>query len=368
MSEGYAYCKMLFEDNKPTDFIYMDVNAKFAELTGLKDVVGKTVSEVIPGIQESNPEPFECYGRVALTGKPEKLETYVKPLGIWFSVSVYSPGREYFVAVFENVTEPKRMEDELRKSEERFRKIFDESQVGIITSAPDYRFEKINPAFCRMIGYTATELASMTFADITHPDDIRKDIENIKKLGRGEISFYKVEKRYLRKTGETIWGNIVVSSVRNNNGTLLYYLAMIEDITVRKRAEEAIRESEERFRMVFENVFDGISIYSEDPDPSKRRLVECNERYAAMAGRSREELLQLGSTQGLQITLEDTANINRLESLAGERHIKAPSRGFDRMERIMLLSMWACRSHGGESRTRLASIATSPSANERTRH
>jgi PAS domain S-box-containing protein len=209
------------------------------------------------------------------------------------------------------------MEDELRKSEERFRKIFDESQVGIITSAPDYRFEKINPAFCRMIGYTATELASLTFADITHPDDIRKDIENIKKLGLGEISFYKAEKRYLRKTGETIWGNIVVSSVRNNNGTLLYYLVMIEDITVRKRAEEAIRESEERFRMMFENVFDGISIYREDPDPSKRRLVECNERYAAMAGRSREELLQRGSTQGLQITHEETVNIKRLESLAG---------------------------------------------------
>jgi two-component system cell cycle sensor histidine kinase/response regulator CckA len=440
MSEGYAYCKMLFEDNKPIDFIYMDVNAKFAELTGLKDVVGKTVSEVIPGIQESNPELFECYGRVALTGKPEKLEPYVKPLGIWFSVSVYSPEREYFVAVFENVTERKqaeeslreseeryralftfspdalyvhvdrrialvnpslcqllgaddpslligksvfeivhpeyheelrqrwnlvfggqpaplleekfirldgtlvdvevsavaidwegskavqviardvterkRMEDELRKSEERFRKIFDESQVGIITSAPDYRFEKINPAFCRMIGYSANELASMTFADITHPDDIRKDIENVKKLGLGEISFYKAEKRYLRKTGEIIWGNVVVSSVRNIKGTLLYYLAMIEDISERKRAEEAIRESEERFRMVFENVFDGISIYSEDPDPSKRRLVECNDRYAAMAGRSREELLQRGSTQGLQITHEETANIKRLESLA----------------------------------------------------
>ena len=67
--------------------------------------------------------------------------------------------------------------------------------------------------------------------------------------------------------------------------------------------------------MVFENVFDGISIYSEDPDPSKRRLIECNDRYAVMAGRSREELFLLGSTQGLQITLEDTANIDRLESL-----------------------------------------------------
>ena len=86
----------------------------------------------------------------------------------------------------------------------------------------------------------------------------------------------------------------------------------------RRRTTEAIRDSEERFRMVFDHVFDGISIYSEDPDPSKRTLVECNDRYAAMAGRRRAELLQRGSTQGLQITLEDTANSVRLKSLIGE--------------------------------------------------
>jgi PAS domain S-box-containing protein len=92
-------------------------------------------------------------------------------------------------------------------------------------------------------------------------------------------------------------------------------LIAIEDITERKRAQEKVRDSEERFRMVFENVFDGISIYNEDPDPSKRRLIECNERYAIQAGRSRDDLLQLGSTLGLQITLEDKANIYRLKSI-----------------------------------------------------
>jgi len=108
---------------------------------------------------------------------------------------------------------------------------------------------------------------------------------------------------------ETVWnrkdGSIVhiresARVIRDLNGKTLYYDGSVEDITERKRAEEEVRESEENFRMVFENVFDGISIYSEDPDPSKRRLIECNEQYAAMAGRSREELLQLGTTLGLQ--------------------------------------------------------------------
>ena len=87
---------MLFEDGKPQDFIYLDVNKAFETLTGLKDVAGKKVSEVISGVQESNPELFEIYGRVALTGKPEKIELYVAALNSWLFISVYRPKLEHF--------------------------------------------------------------------------------------------------------------------------------------------------------------------------------------------------------------------------------------------------------------------------------
>jgi PAS domain-containing protein len=80
MLNGFAYCRMLFEDDKPHDFIYLKVNSAFEALTGLKDVVGKRVSEVIPGIHQSNPELLEIYGRVASTGIPERFETYVGAL------------------------------------------------------------------------------------------------------------------------------------------------------------------------------------------------------------------------------------------------------------------------------------------------
>lgn len=115
---GFAYCQMLFEHGRPHDFIYIDVNSAFETLTGLKNVVGKKVSDVIPGIRESNPELFEIYGRVALTQIPERFETYVEALGRWFSISVYSPSKEYFVAVFEVITERKRAEEEIRKLNE----------------------------------------------------------------------------------------------------------------------------------------------------------------------------------------------------------------------------------------------------------
>ena len=110
MLNGFAYCKMLFEDGRPQDFIYLEVNSAFEKLTGLKNVVGKKVTEVIPGIRESYPVLFEIYGRVALTGKPESFEIYLEPLAAWFFVSVYSTEKGYFAAVFDNITERKRAE------------------------------------------------------------------------------------------------------------------------------------------------------------------------------------------------------------------------------------------------------------------
>jgi PAS domain S-box-containing protein len=116
--EGIARCQMLFDDHgSPEDFIYLEVNSAFSMSTGLEDVVGKRMTEVVPGISESNPELFETCGRVARTGQPEKLETEIKPLGIWLSMSVHSPERDQLVAVFDNITERKRSEEALLRAE-----------------------------------------------------------------------------------------------------------------------------------------------------------------------------------------------------------------------------------------------------------
>jgi len=115
MLEGFAYCRMLFENSKPQDFVYVNVNRAFEQLTGLKNVVGKKVTEVIHGIRESNPELFEIYGGVVRTGEPASFETFVDPLGRWFSVSAYRTEEGHFVAVFDNITERKRAEEGIRQ-------------------------------------------------------------------------------------------------------------------------------------------------------------------------------------------------------------------------------------------------------------
>lgn len=113
IQEGMAFCEMVYdEDGTPVDWRYLKVNAQFTALTGLRDIEGKKVSEAIPGILERDPDLIVVYNRVATTGDSEKIETYVNSIGQWLDISVISPSRGYFSAIFENVTERKRDEQE----------------------------------------------------------------------------------------------------------------------------------------------------------------------------------------------------------------------------------------------------------------
>ncbi|MDO8684303.1 MAG: SpoIIE family protein phosphatase [Armatimonadota bacterium] len=136
MLDGLAHCRMIYEDGIPTDFVYLTVNNSFVTLTGLKNAAGKKASELIPGIRKSNPELLEIYGRVAITGNPERFETHVKALARWFNVSVFSPSREHFVAIFDDITDRKRAEDQLVKKEQRSRNIATALQDALLPDVP----------------------------------------------------------------------------------------------------------------------------------------------------------------------------------------------------------------------------------------
>jgi PAS domain S-box-containing protein len=143
----------------------------------------------------------------------------------------------------------KRSENRLRESEERFRRVFEEGPLGLALVGRDYRFVKVNDALCRMVGYDESELVQMSFMDITHPDDMAADMEMAQQLFKRKIPFFRLQKRYLKKTGEVIWINLTASNLLDSDGEPLHALAMVEDITEIKRTQE-----EALFRQKLESV------------------------------------------------------------------------------------------------------------------
>ncbi len=142
-----------------------------------------------------------------------------------------------FVGVQKDVTERVRYEEELRESEERFRMTFEAAGVGMAHVAPDERWLRINGKLAEIVGYPMEELLSLTFQDITHPDDLQESLEPINRMLVGEIDAYSMEKRYLRKDSRRVWVNLTVSLVRASTGEPGYLVSVIEDITERKLAE-----------------------------------------------------------------------------------------------------------------------------------
>jgi len=129
----------------------------------------------------------------------------------------------------------------LRQSEARFRATFAQAAVGMAQVAPDGHWLLVNQRLCDIIGYSRDELVSRTFQEITHPQDLHSDLEQMHRLLAGEIDSYAMEKRYLHKNGQPVWINLTVSLVRNPDGTPQYFIAAVEDINRRKAAEEEIR-------------------------------------------------------------------------------------------------------------------------------
>ena len=127
--------------------------------------------------------------------------------------------------------------------------MFEEGPLGLALVGTDYRFLKVNSALCRMVGYKEEELVHKTFSEITHPDDVQADVVLAERLFRREVPFYRIQKRYVKKSGEIIWINLTASIIHGSDGEPIHGIAMVEDITEMKRTQE-----EALFRQKLESV------------------------------------------------------------------------------------------------------------------
>lgn len=169
------------------------------------------------------------------------------------------------------------VEQTLRNSVEQFRQVFEEGPVGMMLVKLDGEILKVNNAFCAMVGYPEADLRRSTFDGVTHPEDVGKDVERIQLLAKGEISNYKTEKRFITRKGDVIWGLLTVSVVREADGTPMYAVRIIEDITARKRGEEELEQSLSVLRATLESSTDGILVIDQN-----RRIVNYNRKFVEM--------------------------------------------------------------------------------------
>lgn len=124
----------------------------------------------------------------------------------------------------------------LQESEERFRGAFDGAAIGMAMVAPDGRWLRVNDALTRLLGFSREDLLDLTFQDLTHPDDLERDLEAVRDVLAGRINWYHMEKRYIRKDGTLLWGLLAVSLVRAKDGEPAYFVSQISDITAAKQA------------------------------------------------------------------------------------------------------------------------------------
>ncbi len=298
--------RQLFENAPEAVYIqdrdgrFLDVNRGACEMYGHEKAffLGKTPADLAaPGMNdlhriaalvretfdEGTPHAFEFWGLRA-DGTPF-------PKDVRVATGTYG-GRHVVVAYARDITETKAAEEALRESEERFRSLYENATIGIYRTTPDGRILMANPALVEMLGYSSfEELASRNLAEEGFEPEYPRSAFQEEIERKGEVR--GLESAWRRRDGTVIYVRESARAIRDEKGRTVYYEGTVEDITERKRAEEALRESEERFRSLYENAT--IGIYRTTPDG---RILMGNPALVEMLGYSSFE--ELGS-----LNLED---------------------------------------------------------------
>jgi PAS domain S-box-containing protein len=426
---GIAHCRvMISEDDKPVNYKILRINDAYTRITGLTkdDIEGKTAKDVFSLEGDYPYEHLGIYSKVALEGIETNIESFFSRFNKWLQIYVYSPKKGEFTAIFSDITDRKKIEEELKESEERFRTladniapfawmanpsgkvfwfnkrwleytgttpgemvkkgwprmihpnhvsrvvksfrraiqtgenyeetfplrgkdgqfrwyisralpikdkegrilrwfgtnsditeqrkteeslrrseqrlegIFNDVAIGIIEVDAENHISTINARACDILGYTPRELLGRSIQEITFPEDIDITNELNTKLHNGEINIFDYEKRYIKKDGSLLWAHVTVSSVRNSDGQHINSIGTVEDISEKKRSLDALRESELKFRLLFENITEGVALFELVCKESKAidyRLLSINPAFSELAGLDPETAKGLLGTQ-----------------------------------------------------------------------
>jgi PAS domain S-box-containing protein len=238
-------------------------------------------------------------------------------------------GKDVVIVTARDISNRKKNEKAIKKTQEKLNNIFNLANSGIILADLAGNFLEFNNWWLRMTGYSHEEFSQMKKFVITHPDDVEKSKMWYDKIISGEIDKYQIEKRYLRKDGSTFWGESSISAIKDKDNKITNTIGIVSDITERKLAEEALRESEAKYRGLVENSPDGIVTYVHDKityaNSEALRIVRANS-YDQIIGKSVLEFVHPESKESItqrmkEVLMDDNATQiveEKLITLSGE--------------------------------------------------
>ncbi|MGE0127018.1 MAG: PAS domain S-box protein [Blastocatellales bacterium] len=269
------------------------INPAFTKMTGYapEDVIGKT-PRILQG-PKTDPAVLDRLREDCARGRIFFGETvnYRKDGSEFFIEWSVGPVRDergqvtHFVATQRDVTERRRAQEELRRSEQEFRSLFDLSAIGMTQVSPGGNYLRVNRKLCQMLGYSEQEMLQLTLHEVTHPDDRELSAVTLDSSFTGETDEYSIEKRYVRKDGSPIWVLINWRVIRDSEGQPLHTVANIQDITARKRAEEKLRANEAQLRAILDN--SSSVIFVKDLEG---RYLRVNRGYEVTRGVTEDEV------------------------------------------------------------------------------
>jgi PAS domain S-box-containing protein len=266
MLNGFSYHKIIVDGNgKPVDYVFLAANEAFEKMTGFKpeNIIGRRVTEVLPGIEKDPADWIGAYGKVALTGQPAVIENYVQSLGKWYSVSAFSPRRGYFAAIFEDITERKKTEDKVEEYtknleglvEERTRKLsssalyarslLEASLDPLVTISAQGKITDVNKATELATGYFREEMIGNDFSDyFTDSEKAKAGYRQV--FTDGFVRDYPLAIRH--KSGKITDVLYNAAVYRNEAGEIQGVFAAARDITELKKAEQQAQESARKLK------------------------------------------------------------------------------------------------------------------------
>jgi len=268
---------------------FIKINKKFA------DIVGYTVDEMLQLTSKDFTHPDDTEISLQFQNrliKEKNLEfsiekRYIRKDGkiVWVKRTVTSmweteEGSRHHITIVQDITASKKAELDLLESEFKFRRLFELAGVGVAqVDISTGKFVKVNKKLAAMLGYTIAEMLTLTFKQITYPEDLKESLLNQDRLIKKQIGDFSVEKRYLRKDGTFVWAILTASSMGEVAGGENFQIAIVQEITERRKAEQDLRESEGKFKNIFSQSPVGLILFDNDG-----KFLDCNPTCLSMFG------------------------------------------------------------------------------------